>query len=227
MDLLKMYFLLKMVIFHCYVSLPEGTVGFISHQPTTNPKPKNWPQMFGFLFQKCVFFKAQSLFFLECSPPTGFLKRARYCTFLVVWWSLGWRNHPTKKCGGLILSFLIPSIPLVEKLPNFSGNKGSWNWELPAKGGPFSKPSSDLLLIHRFWGVFMRSFHRLWYTKTTKRVVLSNTRRPPKLCYSRSKFNMDSQNDAICEEGDTFSNMFHPFLANLFFPQFSGGVNFS
>ena len=60
-------------------------IGFISHQPTTNPKPKNWPQIFVFLFQKTCSLKPKFIFCWECSPPTGFLKRARYCTFLVVW----------------------------------------------------------------------------------------------------------------------------------------------
>ena len=53
MDPLKMYFLLKMLIFHCYVSLPEGNYGRQDHgkvllegtHPTCHPVTKRVRQM--------------------------------------------------------------------------------------------------------------------------------------------------------------------------------------
>ena len=46
MDPLKMYFLLNMVIFHCYVSSPEGNFNFGTISLNTQPEPKSaWKEI--------------------------------------------------------------------------------------------------------------------------------------------------------------------------------------
>ena len=71
MDPLKMYFLLKMVIFHCYVSLPESNFHwiFFGWKRFTLPKTSpNFPWLNGWYpwqMVKCSFTKNFRVFFLN------------------------------------------------------------------------------------------------------------------------------------------------------------------
>ena len=151
--------------------------GFLWDRLYTNPNPQQKVTVVSFFVPK-TYPKAESHFFGRV-PPQKDLWRERCCTFLVVWWSLGSRNHLKKISGELIVSFLIPSILLVELVPRFCGNK-----RVPVKLGVPKKVPLD----HR-WMAFSKCWVVTFYLFILFILLRCNYKRihSPSMIYENDK----------------------------------------
>ena len=122
MDPLKMYFLLEMVIFHCYVSLPEGNLNVgkgWSHERQAVKPHKFHPKMTGWCLVMSIHEQPRWL----CSLPNDLQMRnwfEGWMTFLLIHFG------GTKHAWVILMFFLHPWIHMKYRLEHQDRQHEHW-----------------------------------------------------------------------------------------------------